>query len=528
MPYHQPKLDGMSNPSPRVEPRVQHMDVAYHADASALFAHLGGTTLTDTVLLESADITTKSGLQSVAVLGASVRLTCNGHEVVAEPLSPAGEQIIARLTEQLADYLTSREPVTFSFPPSTAADERERLTAPSTVEVLRALTRDAGYSDAENVLPMVVGGFAFDYLATFEELPAVDESTNTYPDFQFILAEIVLTIDHRASTARLSGVDWGTGDVDKRMLELAELIRTAHTPAPTTPQGEGTLRVEASLADDEFRRDVDKLKDNIYNGDIYQVVPARAFTAQCPDAFAAYQQLRDSNPSPYMFYVRGLDRAGEPYELFGASPESNLKFSAATREVQLYPIAGTRPRGATHELDTRMELELRTDAKEIAEHTMLVDLARNDMARVARPGTRQVRELLQVDRYSRVMHLVSRVTATLADDLDALDAYRASMNMGTLTGAPKLRATELIRELEGTRRGSYGGAVGYLRGNGEFDTCIVIRSAFVRAGVATVQAGAGVVRDSNPQAEADETLHKAYAVLNAIAMAQAKTVEVIR
>ena len=164
-----------------------------------------------------------------------------------------------------------------------------------------------------------------------------------------------------------------------------------------------------------------------------------------------------------------------------------------------------------------MELQLRTDAKEVAEHTMLVDLARNDMARVSAPGTRQVAELLQVDRYSRVMHLVSRVTATLADDLDALDAYRACMNMGTLTGAPKLRATELLRELEGTRRGSYGGAVGYLRGGGDFDTCIVIRSAFVKDGVATVQAGAGVVRDSNPQSEADETLHKAYAVLHALA-----------
>jgi len=232
--------------------------------------------------------------------------------------------------------------------------------------------------------------------------------------------------------------------------------------------------------------------------------------------------------SPYMFYVRGLDRNGEPYELFGASPESNLKYDSTTREVQLYPIAGTRPRGETHELDTRMELELRTDAKEIAEHTMLVDLARNDMARVAEPGTRQVRELLQVDRYSRVMHLVSRVTATLTHDLDALDAYRASMNMGTLTGAPKLRATELLRELEGKRRGSYGGAVGYLRGNGDFDTCIVIRSAYVHGGVATVQAGAGVVRDSVPQAEADETLHKAYAVLNALAMASGREVEVVR
>ena len=148
---------------------------------------------------------------------------------------------------------------------------------------------------------------------------------------------------------------------------------------------------------------------------------------------------------------------------------------------------------------------------------MLVDLARNDMARVAEPRTRRVRELLQVDRYSRVMHLVSRVTATLASDLDALDAYRACMNMGTLTGAPKLRATELLRGVEGTRRGSYGGAVGYLHGSGDFDTCIVIRSAFVADGVATVQAGAGVVRDSIPQAEADETLHKAYAVLQALA-----------
>ena len=175
-----------------------------------------------------------------------------------------------------------------------------------------------------------------------------------------------------------------------------------------------------------------------------------------------------------------------------------------------------------------MELQLRTDSKEVAEHTMLVDLARNDLARVAEPGSRRVAELLQVDRYSRVMHLVSRVTATLATDLDALDAYRACMNMGTLTGAPKLRATELLRQLEGSRRGSYGGAIGYLTGTGDMDNCIVIRSAYVSGGVAAVQAGAGVVRDSNPQAEADETLHKAYAVLNAIALAAGAKLEVVK
>lgn len=511
----------------KFRPQVTHMDVRYHADASSLFASIGGTDMTDTVLLESADITTKSGLQSVAVLGASLRVTCNGPDVAVETLSPDGEAIADQLHERLGNFATGKR--TFSFPVSDTADERERLIAPSSADVLRALTTEAGYADTEHgTLPMLAGGFAFDYLATFEQLPDVAESTNTYPDYQFILADIVLTIDHRANTARLTAVDGGAGDVDKRMRGIAARIDAAEPPAPRPSSAGGPLRVEASVDDAEFRRDVEKLKGNIYDGDIYQVVPARSFTAECPDAFAAYQCLRETNPSPYMFYARGLDRNGEPYELFGASPESNLKYDSTTREVQLYPIAGTRPRGETHELDTRMELELRTDAKEIAEHTMLVDLARNDMARVAEPGTRQVRELLQVDRYSRVMHLVSRVTATLAHDLDALDAYRASMNMGTLTGAPKLRATELLRELEGKRRGSYGGAVGYLRGNGDFDTCIVIRSAYVHGGVATVQAGAGVVRDSVPQAEADETLHKAYAVLNALAMASGREVEVVR
>ena len=196
--------------------------------------------------------------------------------------------------------------------------------------------------------------------------------------------------------------------------------------------------------------------------------------------------------------------------------------------MQLYPVAGTRPRGATHELDIRNELEMRTDSKEVSEHIMLVDLARNDLARVAVPGTRKVADLLQVDRYSRVMHLVSRVVATLHEDFDALDAYRACMNMGTLTGAPKLRAMELIRETEQTRRGSFGGAIGYLRGDGSMDNCIVIRSAYVKDGTAVVQAGAGVVRDSVPQSEADETVHKAYAVLSAIAQAHNAHLEVIR
>lgn len=570
--------------------RVVHRRVRYHENASGLFALLGGTQARDAVLLESADITTHSGLTSVMVLRGSLRVTCVGQDVRLEVLSPSGELLAARVREQLAEFVVEEgseasagsdsgagggagaEAGVFRFlSPGELAEqqqargvmmeERERLIAPSPALVLRKLQMDPGYEDPSGTLPFLAGGFAFDYLGTFETLCpfdgqgsevgedaeasriATEENGNTYPDYQFIAAEIMLTINHEEATAELVALDVGdSAELQAELDRLAEIIEHADTAdagdaasasanvsretlARRDTAEPGTLPVSVDISDAEFRDLVTQMKQEIYNGEIYQVVPARTFSAPCPDAFAAYRQLRDTNPSPYMFYLRGVDQCGEPYELFGASPESNLKFDAETREVQLYPIAGTRPRGLTPtgevdlELDIRAELELRTDDKEIAEHTMLVDLARNDLARVAVPRTRAVAELLQVDRYSRVMHLISRVTATLDPEFDALDAYRACMNMGTLTGAPKLRATDLLRRAEGKRRGSYGGAVGYLRGDGDMDTCIVIRSAYVRRGVAMVQAGAGVVRDSQPQAEADETLHKAYAVLRALALA---------
>jgi anthranilate synthase component 1 len=221
-----------------------------------------------------------------------------------------------------------------------------------------------------------------------------------------------------------------------------------------------------------------------------------------------------------MFYMHD-----ELFTLFGASPESALKYEQQTNQIEIYPIAGTRHRGKNTDgsinldLDGRIELELRSDMKENAEHMMLVDLARNDVARVSQAGTRYVADLLKVDRYSHVMHLVSRVVGQLKPELDALHAYQACMNMGTLTGAPKIRAMQLIRDVEKSRRGSYGGAVGYLTGEGDLDTCIVIRSAYVENGVAQVQAGAGVVYDSDPQSEADETRSKAQAVISAIQQA---------
>jgi anthranilate synthase component 1 len=218
-----------------------------------------------------------------------------------------------------------------------------------------------------------------------------------------------------------------------------------------------------------------------------------------------------------MFLVRAPG-----FTLLGASPESAVRVAGRPRSVMLRPIAGTAPRGRRpdgsedHELDARFQAALMTDAKELAEHMMLVDLARNDVARVSRPGTRRVSKLLTVDRYQHVMHLVSEVTGELDAGLDALHAYAASLNMGTLVGAPKIRAAELLRENECSKRGPYGGAVGYLTHSGDMDTAIIIRSALVRDGTAHVRAGAGVVLDSDPAREADETRRKAMAVLQAV------------
>jgi anthranilate synthase component 1 len=293
-----------------------------------------------------------------------------------------------------------------------------------------------------------------------------------------------------------------------------ERIGAERWPAPAA-----AVRVEpeVDLDDAAFGALVERLRAHIVAGDVFQIVPSRSFAAPCLDPLAAYARLRQSNPSPYMFFVRG--QAGV---LFGSSPESAITVRGTPRRVAVSPLAGTRPRGldgagaVDRDLDSRLEAELRLSHKEVAEHMMLVDLARNDVARVSLPGSRSVERLLDVVRYSHVMHLESLVSGELRPELDALHAYVATMNMGTLTGAPKLRAAELLRGYESGRRGPYGGAVGYVTADGELDTCIVIRSAVVKDGVARVRAGCGVVYDSDAAEEAAETRRKAAAVVAAI------------
>jgi anthranilate synthase component 1 len=353
------------------------------------------------------------------------------------------------------------------------------------------------------------------------------------PHYEFIVPDRLIILDHLRHRALLvanavGGPD-GEANHNDAVAAISTLMRQVSELPPLRPPPPGSPDpripgppVTVDLSDSHYAALVTRLKQHIIAGDVFQIVASRTFTMACPDPLAAYAVLRLANPSPYLFYVRGAADT-----VFGASPETALKVSGTPQRVTIRPIAGTAVRGRgpdgviDADLDARREAALHLDRKETAEHMMLVDLARNDVARVSVPGTRQVTRLLTVDRYSHVMHLVSEVQGVLAPGYDALHAYAAALNMGTLVGAPKIRAAQILREVEATRRGAYGGAVGYLAHDGSMDTAIVIRAAVVRDGMARVRAGAGIVFDSDPAAEAEETRRKAEAVLRAIAQGTA-------
>ncbi|MCJ8320720.1 MAG: anthranilate synthase component 1 [Colwellia sp.] len=499
------------------------------------------------LLLESAEIDKKHLLKSLLLTNAAVKIVCNGNCVTFSPLSKNGLAAVNFAALQLSDHAElSYSKCSYSDFPSQALtakfpevanelDENSRLMAVNPFQSLRLFNQLKNNNN--HPFAIFLGGvFAFDMIAISEQLPTVEEGENTCPDFVYYLAETIVVIDHELKTTQIvanvfnNGNETFSDEVSQRVANFKQLLSqdiSSNNKRPTVHTdsiNEQNSEITTDISDIEFCKIVNDLKENIRAGDIFQVVPSRTFYLPCHDTELAYQELKLSNPSPYMFYLKDSD-----FCIFGASPESAIKYQQHNRQVEIYPIAGTRPRGRNSDgsicldLDSRIELELRLDKKELAEHIMLVDLARNDIARVSQAGTRHVADLLKVDRYSHVMHLVSRVCGTLSLELDALHAYQACMNMGTLSGAPKVKATELIRKVEGKRRGSYGGAVGYITGTGEMDTCIVIRSAFVKNGIAQIQAGAGVVYDSDPQSEASETRQKAQAVLNAISLANSKT-----
>jgi anthranilate synthase component 1 len=340
------------------------------------------------------------------------------------------------------------------------------------------------------------------------------------PDLALMLTEAVVVFDHLKHTVTVLANVYADEDLDASYAAaldaIAEVRARLAGPVPRRPDpppARATASFTSNLTRGEFEAIVARIIEYIRAGDAYQVVPSQRWSGPAPvEAFSIYRGLRAVNPSPYMYFLDFGD-----FEIAGASPEPLITVSG--QRVSTRPIAGTRPRGATLEEDQALAQELLADPKERAEHVMLVDLGRNDLGRVCRYGTVEVEEFMAVENYSTVMHIVSSVVGTLRDEVGALDALRSVLPAGTLSGAPKVRAMQIIDELEPVKRGGYGGAIGWMGYNGDLDTCIYIRTVVVKDRVAHIQAGGGTVADAVPAHEYDESVAKAKAVMQAIELA---------
>ncbi len=374
-----------------------------------------------------------------------------------------------------------------------------------------------------------VGYLGYDVIREVEDIPDTGVDDLGLPDVQLLFPRHVVALDHlRQVLTVVTNVvvsdssdpeELGTryDDAVAACDAVIDRLATARTPLPpVAPPERGAMDpAPSNLAPGEYQAMVEQVKEHIRAGDTFQTVISQRFALDTEvTAFELYRVLRVINPSPYLYLLDTGDA-----QIVGSSPEALVQVQ--DRRVETWPIAGTRPRGATPEEDRRYEQELVADAKERAEHIMLVDLARNDLGRVCDVGSVQVDGMLHVERYSHVMHLVSSVTGTVRDGLGPVDVLRAVFPAGTVSGAPKVRAMEIIDDLEPTRRGPYAGAVGYVDFAGNLDTCITIRTVVLKDGTAYVQAGAGIVADSKPDAEEEETRNKAGAVLAAIRAAEA-------
>ncbi|MFE9421774.1 anthranilate synthase component I [Kitasatospora sp. NPDC006697] len=405
------------------------------------------------------------------------------------------------------------------------------------LEVLRAaLAALHTPRPADDGLPPLTGGLVgylgYDIVRRLEKLPDLNPDDLGLPELTMLLATDLAVLDHVDGTVLLianavnhndlaSGVDEAYADALARLDAMEAALARPVDPGLALVPAAPAVEARSPFGGAPYQAAVEVVKERIRAGEAFQVVPSQRFEAPCPaSALDVYRVLRTTNPSPYMYLFRfpGPDGGAEGgFDVVGSSPEALVKVTG--RQAMLHPIAGTRHRGATPQEDAELAAELLADPKERAEHLMLVDLGRNDLGRVCTPGSVEVVEFMEVERYSHVMHIVSTVTGEVAEGRTAFDVLTACFPAGTLSGAPKPRAMRIIEELEPTRRGLYGGCVGYLDFAGDADTAIAIRTAVLRDSTAYVQAGAGVVADSDPVGEDTECRNKAAAVLRAVAAA---------
>lgn len=383
-------------------------------------------------------------------------------------------------------------------------------------------------------MPPFVGGAVgyagYDTVRYVEKLPNAPFDDRELPDLSFAFYDQMIVFDNVQKTMTviaLAKTNRDAGNLEAAYSDAVDVIdkivADLQRPDPTDPcvdinlDEDLNLKLDSNFAEEDFKQAVRKCVDYIRAGDIFQVVISQRFKREIEcDPLEIYRTLRVMNPSPFMFFLRTPETV-----LIGSSPE--IMCRVVDNEVTVRPLAGTRWRGKNEEEDKQLEQELLSDAKERAEHVMLVDLGRNDVGRVAKFGSIKLPDIMVVERYSHVMHISSTVIGELRDDLDAFDALMASLPAGTVSGAPKVRAMEIIDEIEPNRRGPYAGAVGYIDFNGNMDTCITLRTMVIQDNVAYVQAGAGIVAESNPDDEYRETINKATALLRAIEIAEKRT-----
>ena len=396
------------------------------------------------------------------------------------------------------------------------------------LEVLRERLADLRQVIPEGLeLPRFIGGavgvVGYDWVRFVEDVPDANPDDLDLPDLAFVFPEIVVVYDnvrHTALVVRHVRVDEKAGLEEayrKGVARIDAVVEQLRAPPPARPARDNVrapMEVQRSMSREAFMEIVERAKEYVAAGDVFQVVLSQRFRVPLQaEPFELYRELRRVDPSPYLIFVRTCGAV-----LIGASPEILVRLDG--ERVDVRPIAGTRRRGKGPEYDRAMEEELRSDPKERAEHLMLVDLGRNDLGRISEIGSVEVTEYANIEHYSHVMHIVSNVQGRLRPDLDWLDVLRATFPAGTLSGAPKVRAMEIIDELEVTRRGPYGGCVGYIDYSGNMDMAITIRTMVVRDGQITLQAGAGVVADSVPELEFNETVNKARALIKAIDLAR--------
>ena len=485
----------------------------------------------NSILLESADIIAKYGEKSLG--SAEPCLMLHGKDEAFEiiALNSLGKKFIEFLkgdfdfcdkVEYKKDKIVGK-----LKPKRNLVSEEERLKLPNHMDIIRTVAFKFK-SREKPFIPYagLFGSISYDFIDQFEDLPKNKEDIIKDEDYTLYFLDNLFLIDHKQSkTYFVSNALIMDNNKDNIYGQCISKIRqykdAINKKTIKTANKKTKINFESDTSMEEFIEKVKKIKEHIKAGDIYQGVISRTISSNFnKEPLDIYKKLRKLNPSPYMFYIN--DRDGI---LLGASPEMSLKVEGIEgdekKTVEIRPIAGTKPRGLINgridaDLDSRYEAQLKIDAKEVSEHTMLVDLARNDIAKISEPGTRYVDEPFVVEKYSHVQHLVSTVKGILKKDIDALHAYTATMNMGTLTGAPKVEAMKLIRLYERTKRGFYGGSVGYIAPGGDLDSAITIRSLRIKNNKAYMRSGAGLVYDSDPESEYLETEKKAAACMKAL------------